>query len=189
VTMKKQRVKMGDTKDKWEKDNSLFNELKERGYIFGRDGSVYSTFSSRFLKPSLDTYGYYKIAVKFGGKMVSLRVHRLVAMQYIPNPDCKPFINHIDCNKTNNNVENLEWCTPSENMRHAVINNIRNTPRGDSHHLMKRTHCNNGHKYIEGVVVNNRGRPARRCRVCNKDGAKRYRDRLKLTKKSRASKG
>ena len=49
-------------------------------------------------------------------------MHRAVGFTFIPNPENKPFINHIDCNKLNNNIENLEWCTPSENMIHAVEN-------------------------------------------------------------------
>lgn len=50
------------------------------------------------------------------------RVHRLVALAFILNPAGKPFINHIDCDKLNNHADNLEWCTQSENMRHAAAN-------------------------------------------------------------------
>jgi hypothetical protein len=57
------------------------------------------------------------LIVNLTGKI--FRVHRLIAIAFIPNPDNKPFINHIDCNTLNNDLNNLEWCTHGENQKHA----------------------------------------------------------------------
>lgn len=64
--------------------------------------------------------GYPTVYIRHNGKYKCLLVHRLVAMAFIPNPQNKPHINHKDGNKENGCVENLEWCTPSENERHKV---------------------------------------------------------------------
>lgn len=57
--------------------------------------------------------------VRLPSPIGTCRVHRLVALVFIPNPSDKPHINHIDCNPANNHVSNLEWCTPAENNAHS----------------------------------------------------------------------
>lgn len=65
--------------------------------------------------------GYlYAMIQLSNGKQKNCRVHRLVANYFLPNPDNLPCINHIDGNKENNHVSNLEWCTYQDNMQHAV---------------------------------------------------------------------
>ena len=76
-----------------------------------KDGSI--------LKPSTYT-GYAIVSLQKNGETSYKRVHTLVAEAFIPNPDNKREVNHIDGNKTNNNVKNLEWCTSSENQLHAI---------------------------------------------------------------------
>lgn len=89
-----------------------------------RNCSLYKTKGSRCLTD------YYKIQVGRKGKYW---VHRLVAETFIPNPNNKKYVNHIDGNGLNNNIKNLEWVTPKENVEHA-----RNT--------LKRTY--NNKKYL-----------------------------------------
>lgn len=74
----------------------------------------------KILKPSMDMYrNYLRVQLSKKGKVVSIRIHRLVAQAFIPNPKNKPQVNHIDGNKLNNCVDNLEWVTIRENIQHA----------------------------------------------------------------------
>ena len=68
--------------------------------------------------------GYLKVCLYKNDKMKNKLVHRLVAETFIPNPNNLPFVNHKDGNKQNNKVDNLEWCTQSENMKHAYKNGL-----------------------------------------------------------------
>lgn len=67
-----------------------------------------------------DKDGYYRMSIKVNGISKGFVIHRLVAMAFIPNTDVsKTCVNHKDANRTNNNVENLEWVTPRENVLHS----------------------------------------------------------------------
>jgi len=72
-------------------------------------------------------------------KKVYFLAHRLVAIHFIPNPLNKPCVNHIDGNRYNNSVENLEWVTNSENDIHAFKNNLRKSFKGETHSNSKLT--------------------------------------------------
>ena len=68
------------------------------------------------------THWYLFFSASVNWKKNYIRIARLVAMTYISNPKNLPYVNHIDCNKLNNHVSNLEWCSPKENSRHAYQN-------------------------------------------------------------------
>lgn len=74
----------------------------------------------KILKPRKDRGGYLCVTLYTGEKRVTKKVHRLVAEAFIPNPENKPEVNHIDEDKLNNVVDNLEWVTHRENMNHGT---------------------------------------------------------------------
>ena len=82
-------------------------------------GNVRNIGSGRVLRPIKTKNGYLQVNLCKDGKHFMRYVHRLIASVFIPNPDNKPCVNHIDGDKHNNRVENLEWCSHSENMKHA----------------------------------------------------------------------
>jgi len=73
---------------------------------------------------SKSNLGYMTVGFTVNNKKVNKYVHRLVAEAFIPNLENKPQVNHIDCNKENNLINNLEWCTNSENHIHASKNGL-----------------------------------------------------------------
>lgn len=74
------------------------------------------------LKKRIGKYGYCRVMLQNKPIKKECLIHRLVAFSFLENPEKKPQINHIDCDKSNNKLENLEWCTASENQLHSVKN-------------------------------------------------------------------
>lgn len=87
-------------------------------YEVDTDGVVYSK-KGEPLKYSINHNGYCIVSLFMNGHEKGFAIHTLVAKQFIPNPESKPTVNHIDGDKTNNCVSNLEWMTHKEQMKHA----------------------------------------------------------------------
>lgn len=96
----------------------------EGSYQVDTDGNIFSIArngrSGRFLKQILKGNGYLYVGLRKWGETKQELVHRIVAKAFIPNTECKPQVNHIDENKLNNCVDNLEWVTEKENIHHAT---------------------------------------------------------------------
>lgn len=90
-------------------------------YLVTVEGRVFSMHTMRFLKLHKNDNGYFR--VKLDGKLCY--IHRVVAEAYLPNPENKATVNHMDGDKYNNMLCNLEWATPSENMKHACDTGLR----------------------------------------------------------------
>ena len=133
----------------------LFEKLKKnleclKNYSFGtkysvdQTGQVYleevspchKNKQGSVLKSFLNKYGYveYNLRTKDKNKAQHIQAHRLVALCFIPNPENKKYVNHIDGNKTNNFITNLEWCSATENEKHSYdflgkVNFFKGKPR------------------------------------------------------------
>jgi hypothetical protein len=93
----------------------------------------------KILKQSVSTYGYYKLCISIDGKKYDLLAHRLIAEAFVPNPDAKHQINHINGIKTDNSVDNLEWVSCKENIRHAQATGLAAVqPKGSANKLSKK---------------------------------------------------
>lgn len=102
-------------------------ELEEflEHYRVEEDGSVFSIRSNKYLEPA-NNKGYHRICVSINNKRKHFAIHRLVALMYVDG-DKSLTVNHIDGNKLNNHISNLEWNTTQENLEHKRINNLGKT--------------------------------------------------------------
>lgn len=84
------------------------------------------------LSPKVDAYGYHEVGLRMDGVVKYMKIHRLVAMAFIENSENKPQVNHIDANKLNNNLSNLEWATSQEDANHRILNGLQS--KGKRHY-------------------------------------------------------
>jgi hypothetical protein len=90
-------------------------------YLIFEDGRVFSKKSNIFLKAFTDTEGYKRLNLNKDGKRKIFRIHRLMALHYIPNPNNYPCVDHKDRNRQNNSIDNLRWVTPSMNQQNTGV--------------------------------------------------------------------
>lgn len=93
-------------------------------YSVSSVGKVKNNKTNKELKQQ-NQNGYLHCTIFVNGIQKRCRVHRLVALAFIPNPENRPFVNHIDGNRTHNSIDNLEWVTAKENAKHAVETGLR----------------------------------------------------------------
>jgi hypothetical protein len=108
-------------------------------YYVNEVGQVYNTETKNYVSATprrID--GRLRVTLRHNGRIVSLFVHRLIAAAFIPNPENKREVNHIDGNPTNNALSNLEWVTPKENIQHAWRTGLH---ASEKHGLAKMTHA------------------------------------------------
>lgn len=107
-------------------ENESWKEIEGYGgrYQISNYGRVWNVVTQQYMKPQLKKTGYYSLnLMKPNKKIVSERLHRLVALYFCDKPEGCNIVNHLDSDKTNNRADNLEWTTISGNTRHCFEHN------------------------------------------------------------------
>ena len=110
----------------------------EGKYLVSNLGRIKS-IKRNLIKIQKITWAYKSINLWKDAKCTCFRVHRLIAIAFIPNPKNKPQVNHKDGDKLNNNSKNLEWMTSSENTKHSFDNNLQQKGNGELNSMSKIT--------------------------------------------------
>lgn len=100
------------------------DKLWYKYYDVDENGRVWRRDSGYVIKQMVNHNGYRRVLLSIDGIGYQFRVHRLVAMKYLPNPYCYEQVNHKDGDKGNNSVCNLEWCSGVDNVRHGLITGL-----------------------------------------------------------------
>lgn len=107
--------------------------------VWCRVNNSYSIRKGRFCTPTNNnSKRYWRVGVQINNRQKHLAIHRLVAKAFIPNPDNLPQINHIDGDKSNNKVSNLEWCNNGYNQAHAWKNNLKDVTKMSEHSSLRK---------------------------------------------------
>lgn len=142
-------------------------QVRRLAHIVSRSDNRPLPLKAMTLNPTPDKHGYLAMMLPGGRRHY---VHRLVAQEFLDNPQSHPMVLHWDGNPLNNHVENLRWGTQSENMR--------DRERHGTDPYRNRTHCPSGHEYSKENTYDE-GRK-RKCRICRTEHARNYRERERL---------
>lgn len=131
--------------------------LFDNHYGITEDGKLWSCRTNKFLKPGKDKDGYLYYVISINKKRKTVKAHRLVAETFIPNPDNKPTVNHLNGIRDDNRVENLEWATYSEQQLTPVTKSKQEVIHANTDYRAMGQKRNFGRRsvraYKEGVLV------------------------------------
>ena len=94
-------------------------------YEVSNYGNVRNKITKCLIIGDINNFGYYRVRLHKNKKTKRFFRHRLVALYFLPNPNNYKFVNHIDGDKSNNTIHNLEWCSQSENEKHAFRTGLK----------------------------------------------------------------
>lgn len=116
-------------------------------YLINNNGEILNSNTNKILKGSYDKNMYIRISLCRNNKSrKTYKVHRLVAITFIENPENKMQVNHIDGKKYNNNINNLEWCTCKENLDHAISTGLK---KRETNVVISKSECESICEYLE----------------------------------------
>lgn len=125
-------------------------------YKVSNTGKVKTAKTERILVPAIDERGYERVCLFKKDRERRYKVHRLVAITFLPNPEGKKQVNHKDGNKRNNCVSNLEWVTNEENMHHSRVNGLHDGHKRFCDSKKKRiiaTHIESGNEIVFDSIL------------------------------------
>ena len=117
-------------------------------YLIYEDGKVFNQKTQKWRKAATNNHGYNNIVLCKNGKSKTFYIHRLIALHYIPNPENKKEVDHIDRDRLNNHISNLRWATHSENNRNISFQ--KNNKSGHTYI----SYCNERNQYMFSRMIN-----------------------------------